>query len=437
MGCVFRIDKIEENQQEKLWYVHLTLNEEVNQRLSAVIDYLKKEVDNESTLMILGRFLGDMGDLYRSERYFRLLLNKLPSNHPDFGTVLNNLGIIAHKQKQYEEAIYFFRRALEILPDDHGDQACAYTNLGASYQAIREDDQALAAYEKALAVNLFPSDKGIVYNNMGSIYSRRRQFDKSIKYHLLSLDLKSPNDPELVATYSNLAVTYADIKYPETSLYYCQKAIHAIKILPTDNIRIGMVHFTLGYIKAAMEQHSEAIKHFSDALEADRQMTPSFIVTQAIIKTLHEQGRSHVELGQNTLAIDCFKEILSLVSNNDNCQSEIALAYHSLGEIYETERKFRRALESYHTALNIWMFALKHNLNVDRHIIAQLLNDIAEVHDKKKRYVFALWYYAQAIKFAEGNNTLVQEYRSSFQAVAERAENIVRKILNVHVIELE
>jgi Tfp pilus assembly protein PilF len=52
-----------------------------------------------------------MGDLYRAERYFRLLLNDLQPDHPDLGTILNNLGIIAHKQDQHSKAIQFFQRA--------------------------------------------------------------------------------------------------------------------------------------------------------------------------------------------------------------------------------------------------------------------------------------------------------------------------------------
>ncbi len=58
MGSVFKIDQIVEDKQEKCWNVYLTFNEEVNERLSAMINYLKEEMGKESTLMILGRFLG-------------------------------------------------------------------------------------------------------------------------------------------------------------------------------------------------------------------------------------------------------------------------------------------------------------------------------------------------------------------------------------------
>ena len=41
------------------------------------------------------------------------------------------------------------------------------------------------------------------------------------------------------------------------------------------------------------------------------------------------------------------------------------------------------------------------------------------------------------MQFAEGNAALVQEYKDSFQAVTDRATDILRKILNIHIIEFE
>ncbi len=76
-------------------------------------------------------------------------------------------------------------------------------------------------------------------------------------------------------------------------------------------------------------------------------------------------------------------------------------------------------------------------LDINRQLIAQLLNDIVEVYDKAKRAGFVLWYYTQAIRFAEGDVTLVQEYKKSFQAGAKRAIDVLRTIQKVHVLEFE
>ncbi|CAF2701766.1 unnamed protein product [Rotaria sp. Silwood2] len=59
MGSIFRIDQINENKETRVWHVDLTWNDEIDERLSSMIRYLKEQMDNQSTLMVLGRFLGE------------------------------------------------------------------------------------------------------------------------------------------------------------------------------------------------------------------------------------------------------------------------------------------------------------------------------------------------------------------------------------------
>jgi hypothetical protein len=59
MGSVFKIDQIVEDKQDGLWHVNLTLNNEVNDKLSSMINYLKQEMGEQPTLMTLGCFLGE------------------------------------------------------------------------------------------------------------------------------------------------------------------------------------------------------------------------------------------------------------------------------------------------------------------------------------------------------------------------------------------
>jgi tetratricopeptide (TPR) repeat protein len=337
-----------------------------------------------------------MGEFNKAKGYFQLLLSSLSFDHPDFGTIYNNLGILAHKQNQHKKAIDLFKQALEVLPEHHGDQASVYTNLGACYQALENYNDALNAYKKALEVNIFRGDKAKVYNNIGSIYRNLGQYEKSLKYYRKSLQLRHPDDPEYVALHINLALLYAqNWDYPNT-LIHCQKSLESIQILPTDSILIGNTH-----LKAKIEQHSEAIAHFTDALFAYRQMTRSPLVTNAIVRALYEQGRSYMELDQDTNAFACFNEIFSLVFDDEHSQIHVALTHQSIGQIHESKGAFRHALLSYEKALQIWMILLEKNIKVDQHVIAQLLNDIGEVHYRKRRYWLALNYYNQAIEFAQ------------------------------------
>ncbi|CAF3841271.1 unnamed protein product [Rotaria sp. Silwood1] len=304
MGSVFRIDQITEDKENRVWHVELTLNDEVSERLSSMIRYLKEQTGNQSTLIVLGRFL--------------------------------------------------------------------------------------------------------------------------------ALD-----DPDLVATLNNLALVYADKRDYANALMYCQKSLDSIKILPTESISIGMTYYNVGCIYAKMEKHSEAIKYFVDALNACRQIKLTPVISSVMIQALYQKGRTLMVLDQNGPALECFVEALLLASGDDKFHSQIALVHHSIGQIHELKEDFSQALSSYEKALHIWMHLLEKNSKVDQHVVAQLLNDIGEVHDKNKRYWLAMSFYDQAIKFAEGNNDLVQEYKQNFQEAAEMTMHKIKRILNVYLVEFE
>lgn len=262
------------------------------------------------------------------------------------------------------------------------------------------------------------------------MYRHRHEYLKSIEYHQLSLQSGSSHDFELVNTLINLAKTYTDAHDYTNALMYCQKALDEIPILPIDHILIGKTHLAVGTIKACMDQHRAALGHFSDALNACHQMAPNSIITETILTIFYEQGRSHMELEENRSALNCFNEIFSITSPMNHPHRRAAFAHHSIGQLYDIAQAFQRALNSYMIALDIWMKLRQKYPNIDRHAIAELFNDIAEIYDKTKRYGYALWYYAQAIDFARGDDLLTNAYKESFQLVAQRAMDI----LDIHYI---
>lgn len=69
-----------------------------------------------------------------------------PTSHQN----LLNLGVVADREKRYEEAIEYFKQAIEIKPDYGG----AYLNLANSYKNSGQIDEAVEIYEKALALRV-------------------------------------------------------------------------------------------------------------------------------------------------------------------------------------------------------------------------------------------------------------------------------------------
>ena len=83
----------------------------------------------------------------------RELYQQVTKNDPTSADAFNGLGLVAQKERKYNEAITNFKRATTLNPrfDD------AYNNLGVAYEAKGDMVQAVANYRKALSVN--PNNK--------------------------------------------------------------------------------------------------------------------------------------------------------------------------------------------------------------------------------------------------------------------------------------
>ncbi len=119
--------------------------------VNALEEALKHGTDPVKTAMVrrsLAAFYykkGDDDSLKRAQDEFERSLKDAPDN-PD---ALNGLGLLAQKQKKYDDAIRYFKQAVAIKPtyDD------AYNNLGVAYEAKKDNVNAKASYRKALQIN--------------------------------------------------------------------------------------------------------------------------------------------------------------------------------------------------------------------------------------------------------------------------------------------
>lgn len=69
-------------------------------------------IDETSSLLTLAALLFHMDNLEGAERYYNLLRDELPNDHPDQPSIRNNLGQIALSTHQMDKALEFFSEAL-------------------------------------------------------------------------------------------------------------------------------------------------------------------------------------------------------------------------------------------------------------------------------------------------------------------------------------
>ena len=175
------------------------------------------------------------------------------------------LGELLFKEGKYTDALKEFLKAEAINPDDHFLQ----NDLGLAYMYKRKPDLAIPHFKKALELK---DDYSPARNNLGNAYAETGQWDKAIEqYEIVTADILygTPQYP-----LSNMGLAYYEKKdYPRSEKYY----LESLEI----ERDFFMALYGLGKTYMAMGRAAEAI----DRLEKAAGLAPA-------------EPRVHFELGK-------------------------------------------------------------------------------------------------------------------------------------------
>ncbi|CAF3004081.1 unnamed protein product [Rotaria sp. Silwood2] len=196
VGSMFRIESVQDTQSiEGYWYVKLKLVED-DSDINELRVELEKEYCDESDLCSLGSVLIAMGGYKRAERYFRMLLEYLPADHPNTYRINSCLGKIAHNKEDHQTSLNYHEKALEYL--------------------------------KKPGIYNTQENIGQVHTDSASSYHRLGKLDLAMKYLTMASDIQT--SPKLLSqTYNQIALVYRDKGDNRLALEYFLKALHIEK----------------------------------------------------------------------------------------------------------------------------------------------------------------------------------------------------------------
>jgi len=98
--------------------------------------------------------LDELGQVDRAKEYFEMLLKSLPSDHPDIGSVYNNIGNVHDERNELNLALKNYEIGYEIrrkrLTPDHSQIAGSLINIAHIQQRKGNYDLALEYYKKII-----------------------------------------------------------------------------------------------------------------------------------------------------------------------------------------------------------------------------------------------------------------------------------------------
>ena len=129
-------------------------------------------------------------NLQEAERLLLLAAEADSSNYLAF----YNLGILASDQDKLEDARIYLEKAIALKDDD----ADILTALGTVHLKAERDTEAEALFQKALE----RGESDVLYNNLGTIFFRRKDYKQAKEFFRRALDI----NPDYQTARENIAL---------------------------------------------------------------------------------------------------------------------------------------------------------------------------------------------------------------------------------------
>ncbi len=251
-------------------------------------------------------------------------------------------GYLSFRTGAYPEALQFYRDGLELAREirDSFGQASILLRTGYVYHDNEDHVTALKYYEQSEKIFKAMDDiqgLGSIYNEYGSIYLAKSEFDLALDNYLKGIALNEQvGDTSNSAIYTNIGNVYlAKLEY-DRALEYYQRAL-AIDEALGDKLAIASILAGMGAVYAAQGRDSEALEilnrslHISEEI-SDIQGSATTLLDMADIYADRDDHRRAIDYCQQSLARAT--EIGDLGNQRSACEY-LYLSHKALGNTRE------------------------------------------------------------------------------------------------------
>ena len=418
-GTIFRIVDVSEF-SDGIWSVELELSNDVQEQWHDVMVYLRSEMSGRPTLATLGNFLAEMGDLDKSERYYRLLMNEL-ENEEDTGAILIGIAAVHFRKSDYPRALDYCSQGLEQLTTlayIHPDLATAYNLMGMIHLEMDQLDDATHYFEHALTVHekILPNDDPLIaadLHNMASVDIKAHRFEAALSKLQRSLEIKlvvlPPDHPLIGHTYVSMGLLYAKQRKWSDSHYFYDKAIELQQnTLPAIHTDLAISYANKARALTEEKRFDSALALYKQALDIQLKKIP---LNSDHLSNIYEHlGLIYIHTMKYTHAIRSFEKALQYKLNCNASWDQLCQLRNNMGTAHYRNGSLVLALKEYEIAFDL-IPSCDHSSNR-----FSTLNNIATAHLRIENYPVARHFYEQLME--------------ALQHVAEPPSNI--SLLSVH-----
>lgn len=269
-------------------------------------------------------------------------------------TALNNLGIIAWDNGEFNKSIKYHQQSLKIRRSngDKKGEASSLNNIGLNYKSQGDYDKTLEYYTKSLLIQEqtgYQPGISSSLNNIGNLFWETGDFEKAIEYYQRGLVIQEKSDDKkgMSVTMNNLGNIYDDQKKFEKALEYFNKSVK-LKEEIGDAKGLAITFNNIGSIYASKKDFSKAIIYYQKGILKGEESGDK----QSLASSYNHLGKAYLELNNIKEALyygeKSFKIAVEIESINEK-RNSTELLYN----IFKKNNNFKDALIKFEEYISI------------------------------------------------------------------------------------
>jgi tetratricopeptide (TPR) repeat protein len=267
LGALFRIEKIIEDEKNKIWVARVSLASEDDYHLKEIFTHMKEKIGDDTNLDSLGKLLLRMDENEKARKCYKRMLEEtqlaVGDAHLGFGWASLRCNDCEESLEHFEESLQIRKR---ILGENHASVGESYSFLGETHRKKRDYERALVDLNKAMEIQeiVLPAnslDLAATYDTIASTYTLTEKYDLALKYFNKTLKIRQAtlpsNHPQVASIYSNLGWLYECEGSYTKALDYYQKALEIFcKTLPPTHTYVIGTEKSMRKLKDKMKYQS-------------------------------------------------------------------------------------------------------------------------------------------------------------------------------------
>jgi tetratricopeptide (TPR) repeat protein/CHAT domain-containing protein len=369
----------------------------------------------------VGTLLNNLAELYRIQgrysdaeplykRSLEIREKAFGPNQPDVANSLNNLATLYYSQGRYNDAEPLYKRSLaiweKVLGSDHPNVASSLNNLAGLYEAQGRYNDAEPLYKRSLAIRekaLGPNHPDVAnsLNNLAALYYSQGRYNDVEPLQRRSLAIRekvlAPNHPDVAVSLNNLA-----------GLYRIQGRYNDAEPLAKRSLVIREKAFGPNHPEVADSLNNLAALYESQGRYNDAE--PLYKRSLAIREKALGSNHLDVAMSLNNLALlyrsqgryndaePLYKQSLVIQEKAFSPDHPgVAKSLSNLADLYRAQGRYNDAEPLYKRSLVIQEKAFGPN----HHDVARTLNNLALLYGSQGRYNDAEPLYKQSLVTTE------------------------------------